>query len=71
MVNSKEQARQLIKEVQLKIMDLPVFEEKVDTVRTLIDIEWSLRELEIEDDSENADIWDEELRGGIESPWAD
>ena len=32
MVNSKEQANQLIQDVRFKIMDLPVFEEKVNTI---------------------------------------
>jgi hypothetical protein len=68
MVTSKEQARESIKEAQLKIMDLPVFEEKVDTVKTLIELEWSLRELQT---AQEDDILDEDLRGGIENPWSD
>jgi hypothetical protein len=67
MVNSKEQARQLIKDAQLKIMDLSVFEEKVDLISTLTDLEWSLRELEVEQE----DSIDEEMRMGIESPWSE
>lgn len=68
MVNSKEQARQLITEVKLKLMNLPVFEEKVDTVKALLDLEWSLRELEtVQED----DIYDDEMRMGIENPWSD
>ena len=67
MVISKEQARQLIKEIQLKIMDLPRFEEKVATISTLIDLEWNLREPEIAKE----DPIEEEMRMGIENPWSD
>ena len=67
MVTSKEQARQLIKEIRFKIMDLSRFEEKVATISMLIDLEWNLRDLEIEQE----DSIDEEIRGGIENPWSD
>lgn len=69
MVTSKEQARQHIRDVMLKIMDLPVFEEKLDVINTLTDLDWKLREPELEQEN---DICDEDIfRGGMENPWGD
>jgi len=70
MVTSKEQARQFVHEVRMLIMELPVFNEKVDAINTLLDLEWSLKELETEEEEEE-DIWDNDLHGGIESPWSE
>ena len=69
MVTSREQARQFVHEVRLFVMELPVFDEKVDAVSKLLDLEWSLRDLDEGNSiSEDIDTWEDDLR---ESPWTD
>lgn len=69
MVTSKEQARQFVHDVRMLIIELPIFDEKVDAISTLLDLEWSLRDIKIEQEE---DIYDEdEIRMGIENPWSD
>jgi hypothetical protein len=68
MVNSKEQARQYVHDTILRLAELPVFNEKVDIMNALLDLEWNLRE---NDNFILEDPIDEEIRGGIENPWSD
>jgi hypothetical protein len=56
-------ARDIIRDAKVKIMELPYFEEKVDVVAALLELEWLLRE-------ERNDL-PEELVGEREEPWGD
>lgn len=65
-------AKNIIHEARVKIMELPVFEQKVDVIGTLLDLEWNLgekeRKLEFQYGNELADdIFDTEY----EQPWND
>lgn len=62
MVTSKEQALQEIKDLITRVSRLGHFDEKLKVMDALLDIEWSLREEELEED---------EFRGGVEGPWSD
>jgi hypothetical protein len=69
MVNSKEQTLKAIQELITYVAGIGHFDQKNDVMNSLMDIEWTLREPEV--DEEDTDIWDNELHGGIESPWSD
>jgi hypothetical protein len=72
MVNSKHDAKEAIQSTITYIAGLGYFEDKLNVMNTLLELQWSLRDVEVEsEDAEENDIWDDELRGGIESPWCD
>lgn len=58
-------AKDLITETKVKIMELPYFEEKVEIVSALLDLEWKIKE-EIQPIKYS---YEEEMAEEISSPW--
>jgi hypothetical protein len=69
MVNSREQIREAVQTTITHIAGLEYFENKVEVMKALLDIEWSLRESE--ESLEEVTGLEEEFLGGRERPWSD
>jgi hypothetical protein len=66
MVNTNEQAIEIIQSTITQIAGLESFVDKLEVIDKLLDIEWLLSENEVSD----TDL-PEELQGNREAPWSD